>query len=54
MSDEQSYTVSEMVRQTSDNTNKFLIQVADHIEKLEATIIEQNQIIIELENKNEA
>lgn len=37
---EESFSVSEMLRTTSTNTTNFLNQIADHIDKLEARIIE--------------
>lgn len=41
-------TVAEMIRITNDNTFNFYQQVADHIEKLEATIADLNDEIARL------
>jgi hypothetical protein len=49
MTDEQ-ISISEMIRTTSTNTNTFLIQVADHIDKLENHIIKLEEHIDKLEN----
>ena len=55
MEENQTLSVSEMIRITNENSSKFWIEVADHIERLEAVIIELNNRIIELEDKsNEA
>lgn len=37
---EEKITVSSMLRSTLSNTTNFLNQIADHIDKLEARIIE--------------
>jgi hypothetical protein len=44
-------TVSEMVRMTVNNSADFMLQIADHIDKLEKTIIELGDRISELESK---
>lgn len=41
-------SVSEMIRITADNTNTFMLQIADHIEVLEAKIIELSETIEQL------
>lgn len=53
--------VSDMVRMTSENALKainanhdFLMQVANHIDTLESTIVELNKKIEELTTNNEA
>jgi hypothetical protein len=56
MSDEiqNNLTTSDMLRMTTENTTKFLMQLANHIDTLEATIVELNAKIADLESKNEA
>jgi hypothetical protein len=44
---EETITISQMIRSTSANTNNFLMQVADHIVKLEQRIIELEQELSE-------
>lgn len=46
--------VSEMIRITAENQNVFLIQVADHIDKLEQAIDELRNRITEMEHANES
>ena len=46
--------VSEMIRITAENQNVFLIQVADHIDKLEQAIDELRNRITEMEHENES
>lgn len=43
--------VSEMLRITAQNQSVFLTQVADHIDKLEAGVVELQARIAELEGK---
>ena len=43
-------TVPEMLRITGDNTAEFMMQVADHIEKLEKAVEELKARIVELES----
>lgn len=49
---EEKISISEMIRTTSANTNSFLSQVADHIEKLEARIYELEQELAEAKCKD--
>ena len=51
---ENKLTSSDMLRMTTENTSKFLMQLANHIDTLEATIVELNAKIATLESKNEA
>ena len=44
--------VSDMVRTTAGNTNNMMMQIADHIDKLEAEIIRLTQRVTELEGTN--
>jgi hypothetical protein len=46
-------TVGEMVRITAENQNVFLTQIADHVDNLEATIVQLQLRIAELEKNNE-
>ena len=43
-------SVSEMLRITGGNTARFMEQVAAHIDKLEASIVQLQNRIAELEN----
>ena len=43
-------TVPEMLRMTGDNTAEFMMQVADHIERLERAVEEMKARIFELES----
>jgi ubiquinone biosynthesis protein UbiJ len=43
-------TVPEMLRMTGDNTAEFMMQVADHIERLERAVEELKARIVELES----
>lgn len=45
---EEKISISEMIRTTSSNTNTFLIQVADHIDKLENHIATLESQLLEL------
>lgn len=45
--------VSDMIRITAENQNTFLIQVADHIDKLEQAIDELRIRVINMEQANE-
>jgi hypothetical protein len=45
--------VSDMIRITAENQNTFLIQVADHIDKLEQAIDELRVRVINMEQANE-
>jgi hypothetical protein len=42
-------SVSDMIRLTSDNSSKFMLQIAEHLDKLEATIVELTTRVNELE-----
>lgn len=42
-------TVPEMLRTTGDNTAEFMMQVADHVERLERAVEELKARIVELE-----
>ena len=53
MNENQPKSVSEMVRTTSANTAEFMDKIADHIDKLEAALIEANAIIEELRRAKE-
>jgi hypothetical protein len=44
-------SVSDMVRLTGVNTNQFMEQVAQHIDKLEAQVVTLKDRISELESK---
>lgn len=44
-------SVAEMLRITGGNTAAFMEQVADHIDKLEATVVELQRRVAELEGK---
>lgn len=41
--------VSDMIRTTAGNTNNLLMQVADHIDKLEAEIVRLTRRVKQLE-----
>jgi len=41
--------VSDMIRTTANNTNNLLMQVADHIDKLEAEIVRLSLRVEQLE-----
>ena len=45
--------VSDMIRVTAENQNTFLIQIADHIDKLEQAIDELRNRVITMEQANE-
>jgi len=45
--------VSDMIRITAENQNTFLIQIADHIDKLEQAIDELRNRVITMEQANE-
>lgn len=47
----QQVSVSEMIRTTAGNTNNLMLQIADHIDKLENHIRDLEKRIIEMENK---
>lgn len=47
---EEKISISEMIRTTSTNTNSFLTQVADHIDKLENHIATLEAQLVELYN----
>lgn len=47
-------SVSEMIRLTADNSVIFMQQVAEHIDKLEATVVELQKRVAELEGKSDA
>jgi len=44
-------SVSEMVKTTGENTQKFMLQISEHISKLEAEVFNLRQRIAELESK---
>jgi hypothetical protein len=46
--------VSDMIRITAENQNTFLIQVADHIDKLEQAIDELRVRVNSMEQANES
>ena len=46
-------TVGEMLRLTGNNTAEFMKQIADHVDNLEATIVQLQLRIAELEKNNE-
>jgi uncharacterized protein Yka (UPF0111/DUF47 family) len=46
--------VSDMIRVTAENQNTFLIQIADHIDKLEQAIDELRNRVIAMEQANES
>jgi hypothetical protein len=43
-------TVSEMVKTTGENTHKFMLQISEHIAKLEAEVFNLRQRVTELES----
>ena len=45
--------VSDMIRVTAENQNTFLIQIADHIDKLEQAIDELRNRVNAMEQANE-
>jgi len=45
--------VSDMIRVTAENQNTFLIQIADHIDKLEQAIDELHNRVTTMEQANE-
>lgn len=45
-------SVAQMLRITGGNTAQFMGEVANHIDKLEETIVELQKRIAELENTN--
>jgi hypothetical protein len=47
-------SVSEMIRMTADNSVVFMQQVAEHIDKLEGSILELQKRIAELEGTPDA
>lgn len=50
MTDEiQNKKVSDMIRETANNQNEFLQQIANHIDKLESDVLQLHQRITELE-----
>jgi hypothetical protein len=46
--------VSDMIRVTAENQNTFLIQIADHIDKLEQAIDELRNRVNVMEKANES
>jgi hypothetical protein len=46
--------ISDMLRQTADNTSVLMVQIADHIDQMEAYIASLEQKIIELMGGNNA
>jgi len=44
-------SVAEMVKTTGENTQKFMLQISEHISKLEAEVFNLRQRIAELESK---
>ena len=53
MEEEKKLSVSNMVRLTAENSGKFWSEVAEHIERLEATVVSLNNKISELESKSD-
>ena len=53
MTEEKVIKVSDMIRVTAENQNTFLIQIADHIDKLEQAIDELRNRVITMEQANE-
>ena len=53
MTEEQKETpkVSDMLRLTSKNTTEFMLQIADHIDKLEDQVVQLSYRIAQLEEK---
>ena len=47
-------SVSDMIRLTADNSVIFMQQIAEHIDKLEATVVELQKRVAELEGKSDA
>jgi uncharacterized protein Yka (UPF0111/DUF47 family) len=45
--------VSDMIRVTAENQNTFLMQIAEHIDKLEQAIDELRNRVIAMEQENE-
>jgi polyhydroxyalkanoate synthesis regulator phasin len=45
-------SVSQMIRMTSENNNVFMQQIADHIDKLEQSVLDLQQRIQDLEAKH--
>jgi hypothetical protein len=43
--------VSDMLRLTSKNTTEFMLQIADHIDKLEDQVVQLSYRITQLEDK---
>ena len=43
--------VSDMLRLTSKNTTELMLQIANHIDELEAQVVQLNNRITELEGK---
>jgi hypothetical protein len=44
-------SVSDMLKMTGTNTAQFMAQVADHVDKLEETIVQLTNRITELESQ---
>ena len=47
----QTISVSEMLRTTGSNTAEFMNKIADHIDKLESALAEANAIIEKLQSE---
>lgn len=45
-------SVSQMIRVTSENNNVFMQQIADHIDKLEQSVLDLQKRIQDMEAKN--
>jgi alkyl hydroperoxide reductase subunit AhpF len=45
----QQIKISDMIRETSANSNVFMQQIAEHIDKLELTVLELQKRVSELE-----
>ena len=43
-------SVSEMVKTTGENTQQFMLQISEHIAKLEAEVFNLRQSVAELES----
>lgn len=44
-------SVSQMLRMTGENTHTLMLQIAEHIDKLEAQVVQLTNRITELESK---
>lgn len=46
-------SVAEMLRITAENQGQFLVQIAEHIDKLEATVLDLQNKIAKLEETSD-